>query len=283
MEHVTTIAEARARLDEARRSGYEVGLVATMGFLHEGHLSLIERSVADNDFTLVTIFVNPLQFAPEEDLDAYPRDLPADLGLCERAGVDLVLAPGAHEMYPEPPLTKVTVALVTETMEGERRPTHFAGVATIVSKLFNIAGPCRAYFGEKDYQQLVVIRRMVEDLSFPVEVVGCPIVRESNGLAMSSRNTYLSSDQRDAAAVLNRSLEAAVAAVESGERDPRALRALIAGMIADTALVSEPDYIEIVDADTLTPLEELRGEVRILLAARVGKPRLLDNMGVSVH
>jgi pantoate--beta-alanine ligase len=281
MELVSTIAEARARLDAARMASRSVGLVPTMGYLHSGHMSLVERSVSDNDFTFVTIFVNPLQFAASEDLSTYPRDLDSDLAQCRAAGVDLVLAPGVDEMYPEEPLTKVTVAQISTAMEGAKRPSHFAGVATVVSKLFNISGPCRAYFGEKDYQQLAVIRRMVRDLSIPVDVVGCPIVREDNGLAMSSRNSYLSSEEREAASVLNRSLRAAVTAIEGGQRDVEAIRSMISGMITDTELVNPPDYVEIVDAESLEPLGVIEGTVRIILAVRVGKPRLLDNVGVS--
>lgn len=282
-EIVTTIAEARDRLHAARMAGQTVGLVPTMGFLHDGHRSLMVRSVDENDFTMVTIFVNPTQFAPDEDLDAYPRDLPADTALCASAGVDLILAPDADEMYPIwPILTTVTVDDLSQRMEGAQRPTHFAGVATVVAKLFNIAGPCSAYFGEKDFQQLAVIRRMVIDLSIPVAIVGCPIIREPNGLARSSRNTYLSDEEREAAGVLNRSLRAAVDAIEAGERDPAAVHALISDMIAEEPLVSAPDYIAIVDAATLEPLTELTGEIRIILAAQTGKPRLLDNIGAIV-
>lgn len=282
-EVVTTIAEARERLDAARHAGKRVGLVPTMGFLHDGHRSLMVRSVEENDFTMATIFVNPTQFAPDEDLESYPRDLPADTELCGSAGVDLILAPDTDEMYVEwPILTTVTVSELSTRMEGAERPTHFAGVATVVAKLFNIAGPCSAYFGEKDFQQLAVIRRMVVDLSFPVRVVGCPIIREENGLARSSRNTYLSDAEREAAGVLNRSLRAAVDAIDAGERDPSAVRSLIADMIAVEPLVSEPDYIDIVDAATLEPLETLAGEVRIILAAQTGRPRLLDNIGATV-
>jgi pantoate--beta-alanine ligase len=280
---VTTISEARALLDAARRQGRSVGLVPTMGYLHAGHRSLIDRSVADNDVTMVTIFVNPLQFAANEDLATYPRDLDADLALCAQADVSIVLAPTVKEMYPLEPITTVQVAQLSQHMEGATRPTHFAGVATVVSKLFNIAGPCRAYFGEKDYQQLAIIRRMVIDLSFPVEVIGCPIIREENGVAMSSRNAYLSPEERSAAAVLHRSLRAAVRAIEQGQRDPEVVRALVLAMIGDAELVSEPDYVEIVDAASLEPLDVIGGDVRIILAARVGKPRLLDNIGVSVR
>jgi len=280
---VHTIAEARAELDAVRSAGGTVGLVPTMGSLHDGHKSLMVQSVADNDATLVTIFVNPLQFAPDEDLDAYPRSLDADVALCESAGVAVVLAPTVEEVYPlQPVVTTVTVGGVSEPLEGESRPTHFAGVATVVSKLFNIGGVCRAYFGEKDWQQLAVIRRMVIDLSFPVEVIGCPIIREPNGLAMSSRNIYLTDAEREAAGVLNRALQAGVDAIEAGERDPAAVQALIRELIAAEPLVGDPDYVAVVDAASLQPIDPLTGEIRLLLTSQVGKARLIDNHGVTI-
>ena len=282
MEVTTTIEQTWQLLDAARAEGKTVGLVPTMGFLHAGHASQIRASAADNDVTLTTIFVNPLQFGADEDLDDYPRDLKRDLEICSEAGATVVLTPSVSEMYPQPVVTTVTVDELSEAMEGAERPTHFAGVATVVSKLFHIGGRCRAYFGEKDFQQLAIVRRMAADLSFPVEVVGCPIVREENGLAMSSRNTYLSAEQFAAAGVLNRSLRSAVALAEAGERDAATVRSHIAEMIATEPLVSEPDYIAIVDAATLAPLTELAGEVRIILAAQVGRPRLLDNIGFSL-
>ena len=199
MKVATTIAETRWALDEVRREGGTVGLVPTMGYLHAGHLSLMTAARAETDFVIATIFVNPLQFAPGEDLDSYPRDPEGDRAKAEDAGVDLLFCPEHHEMYPEPVLTTVSVGGLSRSMEGASRPTHFAGVATVVAKLFAIAGPCRAYFGEKDFQQLAVVRRMAADLSFPVEVVGCPIVREPDGLALSSRNAYLTPEERDAA------------------------------------------------------------------------------------
>jgi pantoate--beta-alanine ligase len=257
-------------------------MVPTMGFLHDGHASLIRAAAADCDVVLTTIFVNPLQFAADEDLSDYPRDLDRDLATCEAAGATIVLAPSIDEMYPQPIVTTVTVDELSRGMEGAERPTHFAGVATVVAKLFHIGGRCRAYFGEKDYQQLAIVRRMAADLSFPVEVIGCPIVREGNGLAMSSRNTYLSPEEFDAAAVLQRSLRSAVALAESGERDAAAVRRHIVDMIAVEPLVAEPDYVAIVDAATLEPLDRLSGDVRIILAAQVGRPRLLDNIGVSL-
>ena len=282
MQVTKTIAETWDLLDAARAAGKSVGLVPTMGFLHAGHASLITKSAADNDVTLTTIFVNPLQFAANEDLSDYPRDIDRDLVLCEAAGASIVLTPSLEEMYPEPIITTVRVEHLGDTMEGAQRPTHFEGMTTVVAKLFHIGGRCRAYFGEKDFQQLAIVRRMVSDLSFPVQIVGCPIVREENGLAMSSRNSYLSPEQFQAAGVLNRSLRSAVALVESGELDGDTVRTHITDMIATEPLVSAPDYVAIVDAHSLEPLDTLAGEVRIILAAQVGRPRLLDNIGVIV-
>jgi len=282
MQVTTTITETWDLLDAARAQGKSIGLVPTMGFLHAGHASLIKASAAENDVTLTTIFVNPLQFAENEDLSDYPRDLDGDLKLCEEAGATIVLTPSVDEMYPQPISTTVAVSELGQSMEGAQRPTHFDGVTTVVSKLFNIGGRCRAYFGEKDYQQLAIVRRMASDLSFPVEIVGCPIVREDNGLAMSSRNTYLSPEQFEAAGVLNRSLRSAVELAESGERSADVVRTHILDMIATEPLVSAPDYVAIVDAHSLEPLDQLSGQVRIILAAQVGRPRLLDNIGVTL-
>ncbi|MBI2705774.1 MAG: pantoate--beta-alanine ligase [Actinobacteria bacterium] len=284
MDVVDTIVAFRSRLDDARHHGRHVGLVPTMGYLHEGHVSHMRRSATENDLTAVTIFVNPLQFGANEDLASYPRDLGRDAKLCEGAGVDLIFAPPVEEMYPEPMLTTVSVDEVSQRMEGRARPTHFAGVATVVSKLFNIAGPCRAYFGEKDYQQLAVVRKLARDLSFPVEVIGGPTVRELDGLAMSSRNVYLTGDERAAAPVLHRALQAGVASILSGERSAAAVAELVAGIIAAEPL-AELDYAEVVDADTLAPLDRLHTgqEVRLLAAAQLGRPRLLDNLGVRVR
>jgi pantoate--beta-alanine ligase len=282
MEVLTTIAETRARLDAARAAGRSVGLVPTMGFLHAGHRSLMDRSVAARDLTVVTIFVNPLQFGANEDLATYPRDLDRDLAMCTDAGVDVVLHPSDEEMYPlgTPTLTSVSVAEVSAPMEGASRPTHFAGVATVVAKLFNIAGRCQAFFGEKDWQQLAVIRRMAADLSFPVEVVGCPTVREPDGLALSSRNAYLTAEERAAAPVVHWALVAGAAAIAAGERSPAQVRDLVADLIR-----AEPradlDYAEVVDAATLQPVDPLSGEVRLLAATRFGRARLIDNEGAT--
>ena len=281
MKVVTTVAALRAELDAARHAGGRVGLVPTMGYLHDGHVSLMDAAVADNDLTATTIFVNPLQFAPTEDLAAYPLDLAGDTARCEAAGVGVLFTPSVEEMYPVPIQTTVTVSGITATMEGASRPTHFAGVATVVAKLFALAGPCRAYFGEKDFQQLAVIRTMARDLSFPVEVVGCPTVREPDGLAMSSRNAYLTPDERAAAPVLHRALQAGADAVRSGERDHAVVRELVAGMI-DAEPLAELDYADVVDDGTLEVVTPLAGEVRMLAAAKFGRARLLDNVGVTI-
>jgi pantoate--beta-alanine ligase len=277
-----TIGSFRAAL---RSSAGRVGFVPTMGYLHDGHRSLMDAARADarNDLVAASIFVNPLQFGPAEDLDAYPRDLDRDLAVCAAAGVDLVFHPSVEEMYPSgtPTLTTVSVAGISAPMEGASRPTHFAGVATVVAKLFAIVGPCRAYFGEKDWQQLAVITRMAADLSFPVDVVGCPIVRDPDGLAMSSRNSYLTDAQRAAAPSLHRALRAGVAAIEAGERDPYRVRAAMAAVL-DPVPEAQVDYLEVVDASTLEPVEPLRGELRLLGAVRFGRARLLDNTGVTV-
>ncbi len=277
---VSTIAEARTRLDAARASGRRVGMVPTMGYLHAGHRSLMDRAVSDCDVCFVTIFVNPLQFAAGEDLEAYPRDLDRDLAMCEQAGIDFVLHPTVEEMYPfgVPTLTSVSVAQISEPLEGRSRPTHFAGVATVVAKLFAIAGPCRAYFGEKDWQQLAVVRRMAVDLSFPVEVVGCPTVREPDGLAMSSRNAYLAAEERVAAPVVHRALQAGAALIAGGESSAAAVRAVMATVLA-TEPLGQPDYAEVVAAGTLAEVDPLAGELRLLAAVRFGRARLIDNVG----
>ncbi len=281
MRVTTTIGETRDVLDAVRREGATVGFVPTMGYLHDGHVSLMARARAECDVVAASIFVNPLQFAAGEDLSTYPRDLPADSARSEAAGVDLLFTPSVGEMYPRPAATSVVVPELAATMEGASRPTHFAGVSTVVAKLFNIAGPCRAYFGEKDFQQLAIVRRMAGDLSFAVEVVGCPIVREPDGLALSSRNVYLSPDERAAAPVLHRALQAGVASIVAGERDPAAVRDLIAAIVSAEPL-AELDYAEVVDAATLARPDVLTGEIRLLTAARFGRPRLLDNLGLLV-
>jgi len=278
-----TKAEFREHLENVRALGRTVGLVPTMGALHEGHLSLLRAAAADCDVVALTIFVNPLQFGAGEDLSAYPRPLDRDLVLAEEAGADVVFTPSTDEMYPEPTLSTVHVDQLTLGMEGASRPTHFDGVTTVVTKLFNIAGPSRAYFGEKDFQQLAVVRRMAADLDQPVTVIGCPIVREADGLAMSSRNIYLSSSEREAATVISRALRAGAAMISAGESDPAVVEAHMASIIEAEPL-AELDYAVVVDPDSLlTPAELLSGtNVRLLMVAKVGSPRLLDNLGVDV-
>jgi pantoate--beta-alanine ligase len=283
MRHLQTIADLRAACEDVRARGGEVGLVPTMGALHEGHASLIRAARAATDLVVVTIFVNPLQFGAGEDLDRYPRDLEGDLALCEREGADVVFAPSAAEMYPAgPPATTVHVDGLTAPMCGAARPTHFDGVSTVVTKLFAIAGACRAFFGRKDAQQLAVVTRMAADLNLPVEVVGCPIVRESDGLALSSRNAYLEPDQRRAALVLHRALAAVVTAVTAGERDPGAVAAVITDTVATEPTV-ELEYADVRRLHDLAPCEApLAGEVLVAVAARVGATRLIDNLTCSV-
>jgi pantoate--beta-alanine ligase len=281
MRVVATKVELRAALAETRATGRSGGLVPTMGYLHDGHISHMLRSAGENDLTVVTIFVNPLQFGPTEDLATYPRDLDGDLAKAAEAGVGLVFTPTTDEMYPEPVRTTVSVDLGVGFMESAARPTHFDGVTTVVTKLFSLVGPCRAYFGEKDYQQLTVVRRMVRDLDLPIEVVAGPTVREPDGLAMSSRNAYLTPEQRAVAPTLHAALRAGATAIEAGERAAETVRALMADLVN-----AEPqfalDYAEVVDADTLDPLDDIApGEVRLLVAARLGVPRLLDNLGVT--
>ena len=279
MQVVTDPAEARCILDEVRCSGRSVGFVPTMGAFHEGHLSLIRRSVADNDFTAVSNFVNPLQFAPTEDFDRYPRDLPEDNRLCEAEGADLVFAPSDEEMFARPPLVSVHMGELATILEGAHREGHLIGVATIVAKLFSIVGPSRAYFGEKDWQQLTLVRRMAEDLSLPAEVVGCPIVREPDGLALSSRNRYLSEQERDAAGVLSRALQHGIEMIKAGESDPKAVAAAMEAMIEPVA--DKLGYATVVLADSLQVPDSLPGSepLRLLVAAHFGNARLIDNMG----
>ncbi|THD59663.1 pantoate--beta-alanine ligase [Phenylobacterium sp.] len=270
MKILKTIAEMRA----ARAGVGELGLVPTMGYLHEGHLSLAARARAENPTVAASIFVNPTQFGPNEDLARYPRDLPRDLSLLEAAGVDLVFTPEPAEMYPAGFDTVIEVRGVTDGLEGAVRPGHFAGVATVVAKLFNIVQPTRAYFGQKDAQQSVVIRKMVRDLDLPVQVVVAPTVRESDGLALSSRNSYLTPEQRAQATVLYRALSSAKARFDAGERDAETLRhAMREALTGFTA-----DYVSVADAETLQELDRLDGPAIASLAVRLGSTRLIDNL-----
>ena len=281
MKTIPTIWELRRELDDARAEGQTVGFVPTMGYLHDGHVSLMREARAETHLVVASIFVNPLQFGPGEDLEAYPRDLERDTALAEAAGVDVLFVPDGAEMYPTPVLTTVSVAGVSEPLEGKARPTHFAGVATVVAKLFAIVGPCRAYFGAKDFQQVAVVRRMARDLSFPVEVVACPTLREHDGLAMSSRNVYLTPAEREAAPVIYTALRAGAAAIGAGERDPAAVRGLMSGIIEAEPLAGL-DYAEVVDADSFLVPDPLAGNLRLLAAVRFGRARLIDNVGVTV-
>jgi pantoate--beta-alanine ligase len=276
-----TIAGLRGHLDEARAHGASVGFVPTMGFLHAGHASLMRAARAHHDVVVTSIFVNPLQFGPSEDLDAYPRDLTGDTALAEANGVDVLFAPTTAEMYQDRVLTTVSVGEVAAPLEGHARPTHFDGVATVVTKLFSIVGACSAYFGEKDFQQLAVVRRMVLDLSIPVEVVGCPTVREADGLAMSSRNAYLTPAERAAAPAVHQALQAGLAAIAAGTTDPAEVRAAMRARLEAEPL-AELDYAEVVDAATFQVPDPLHGTLRLLVAARFGRARLIDNVGASV-
>ena len=281
METVTTISALRQRLGPHRRASRDIGFVPTMGYLHQGHMSLVERSRAENDVTVVSIFVNPLQFGKNEDLARYPRDLPRDSMMLELAGVDFLFAPRVEDMYPRPMETVVDVPKLGSELEGEARPGHFAGVATVVTKLLNIVQPHAAYFGEKDYQQVAVIRRMVEDLALPVRVVPVPTVREADGLAMSSRNVYLTAEQRAAAPVLYRALRAAEQMVAAGERDAAKVRDAMVAMIQAEPLAAI-DYVSLSDNRTLAPADRLAGEVLASMAVRFGTTRLLDNRVLRV-
>jgi pantoate--beta-alanine ligase len=260
-----------------RESGGSWGLVPTMGFLHTGHLSLVQRARAENEHVAVSIFVNPTQFGPTEDLAAYPRDLARDLSLLKAGGADLVWAPPVEEVYPSGFQTYVTVEEVTRPLEGAARPVHFRGVATVVAKLFNVFQPDRAYFGQKDAQQAVVIRQMARDLDFPLEIVICPIVREADGLALSSRNVYLTPEQRAAAPVLYQSLCAAREAWLTGERNGEALRRVMLGVLGAEPL-ARPDYVSAADPRTLVELGDAASGVLLSMAVRMGRARLIDNM-----
>lgn len=283
MQVLSTKAEFREHLETVRALGRSVGLVPTMGALHDGHLSLVRAAASECDVVALTIFVNPLQFAASEDLSSYPRPIEHDLEVAEQAGADVVFTPTTEEMYPGPTLSTVRVDELTSGLEGASRPAHFDGVTTVVAKLFNIAGACRAYLGEKDFQQLTVVRRMVADLDHPVIVVGCPIVREPDGLAMSSRNVYLSSDERAAATVVHRALRAGAALIDAGEADPRVVETHMASVIEAEPL-AELDYAVVADPDSLRTPEVLTSgmTVRLLLVAKIGTPRLLDNLAVVV-
>lgn len=272
---VKTVAEIRELVKAQKRAGKSVGLVPTMGFLHEGHKSLIDRAVKENDFVVVSDFVNPTQFGPNEDFESYPRDINKDAELCQKAGADVIFNPEPEEMY-QNQLTGVTMSEITKHLCGASRPTHFNGVCQVVAKLFNIVTPDRAYFGEKDAQQLMVIKKMVADLNFDIEIVGCPIIREDDGLAKSSRNTYLNAEERQAALCLSKSLKKARKLIEDGETNADVIRKAIREEIEKEPL-SRIDYVEVVDLNTLAPTDKISGGILTAIAVYIGKTRLIDN------
>ncbi len=279
MEVVSTIDEARGAVRAAQRSGMIVGLVPTMGALHEGHLSLVRAAKARCGWVMVTIFVNPTQFGPNEDFKAYPRSLEDDLAVCRSSGVDAVFVPSVEVMYGAVAKTTVHVNGLTDGLCGPHRPGHFDGVATVVAKLFQIAPADVAFFGEKDYQQLMVIRQMVADLNFDIEIVGCPTLREPDGLAMSSRNAYLSRSERAQAVAISRALFQARDTVAAGVTDPRKIVEKAQNTLVDAGITTI-DYVEAVNAETLQPLETIDRTARLCIAARVGRTRLIDNIAL---
>lgn len=275
-----SIKETREQVKEWKKQGLRVGFVPTMGYLHEGHQSLMEAAKKENDKVAVSIFVNPIQFGPNEDFASYPRNLEKDAALCERVGVDLIFHPEASEMYDEDFCTYVDMDGLTKELCGKSRPTHFRGVQTVVSKLFHIIPADSAYFGQKDAQQLAVIRKMVRDMSMDIEIIGCPIIREEDGLAKSSRNTYLNEEERRAALVLSRSLAEGRKLIQDGERNAGRVKTCIMEALKKEAL-ARPDYVEIVDFADITPIEDIsaakNGEVLCAIAVYIGKTRLIDN------
>jgi len=273
---VKEIKELRSLIKSWKREGLSVGFVPTMGALHEGHESLIKKAVFENDKVVVSVFVNPTQFGPNEDYDSYPRDIDKDLAICMSAGGDVVFNPEPKEMYFNNKSTSVSVSNLTSVLCGAKRPGHFDGVCLVVSKLLNIVTPDKAYFGEKDAQQVAVLKRMVRDLNIDVEIVACPIIREEDGLAKSSRNTYLSNEERKAALVLSRSLEVAKDLLNKGERDAIKLKKIIKEEISKEQL-SKIDYVEIVDSDTLENVGIIEKNILIPIAVYIGKTRLIDN------
>lgn len=282
MKVVHTIKEVREIVKEWKKEGLSVGFVPTMGYLHEGHKSLILKSVSQNDRTVVSDFVNPTQFGPTEDLARYPRDLKRDSELVESAGADLLFNPEPSEMYPPHFTTTVNTTEVTEHLCGARRPVHFGGVCQVLTKLFNIVTPNRAYFGQKDAQQLAVVRRFVRDLNFDIEIIGCPIVREDDGLAKSSRNTYLSPEERKAAVILYKSLKAGKALIEAGERSSKKVIDEITKVL-NTEPLAKVDYVSVVDNINIQPIDTIKGEVLVAIAVYIGTTREIDNFIIEVN
>ncbi|MEY8334823.1 pantoate--beta-alanine ligase [Lachnospiraceae bacterium 47-T17] len=280
MRIAKTIEEVRTLVKGWKAEGLSVGLVPTMGYLHEGHGSLIARARKENERVVVSIFVNPMQFGPGEDLESYPRDLEKDSAYCESLGADLIFHPEPEEMYTEGFCSYVDMSVLTEELCGLSRPVHFRGVCTVVNKLFNIVQPDRAYFGQKDAQQLAVIRRMVEDLNMDLEIVGCPIVREEDGLAKSSRNTYLSKEEREAARVLSRAVRLGEELVAAGERDAKKLVSEMAAVIEQEPL-ARIDYVKAVDGLSMQQIETVKLPMLVALAVFIGKTRLIDNFMIE--
>ena len=276
MKIVKTVDEVRAQVKEWRKAGLSVGLVPTMGYLHEGHQSLIKKSVEQNDRTVVSVFVNPMQFGPTEDLESYPRDLEADAKLVESTGGDLIFNPEPEEMYKDGFCSFVNMTGLPDALCGLTRPVHFKGVCTVVNKLFNIVKPDRAYFGEKDAQQLAIIMRMVKDLNMDIEIVGCPIIREADGLAKSSRNIYLTPEERQAAVILSKSVALGKKMVAEGEKDAKKIVTAMKELINSEPLATI-DYVEMVDMDTMKAIDEVKGHVLCAMAVKFGKARLIDN------
>lgn len=276
MKIVTTIAEAKEQIKEWRSQGLSVGLVPSMGYLHEGHASLMKEAVKQMDKVAVSVFVNPTQFGPGEDYDSYPRDLDHDIAICEEQGVDLIFHPSVEEMYGKNYNTYVTMETLGDELCGKSRPIHFRGVCTVVTKLFNIITPDKAFFGQKDAQQLAIIKRMVKDLNMNLEVVGCPIIREDDGLAKSSRNTYLSLEERQAALILSKTIFMGQEMVKNGERDVKTLLDAMKANI-ETEPLAKIDYVEVVDGETMQKVEKIEESVLVAMAVYIGSTRLIDN------
>ena len=276
MKIVNTINEVREAVKAWHKQGLTVGLVPTMGYLHEGHASLIARASKENDRVVVSDFVNPIQFAPNEDLASYPRDIDRDAKVCEENGADIIFHPTPEEMYHKDFSTFVDITGPSEELCGKSRPIHFRGVCTVVSKLFLIASPDRAYFGQKDAQQLAVIKRMVRDLNFDIEIVGCPIIREADGLAKSSRNTYLSPEERKAAVILHKALEKGKELVLDGEKSAKAVIDTVTQIINSEPL-AKIDYVQVVDFPNIKVVEDINGDILTAVAVYIGKTRLIDN------
>ncbi len=273
---VHTINEVREQVKQWRMQGLSIGLVPTMGYLHEGHQSLIKRAVKENDKVVVSVFVNPMQFAPTEDLETYPRDLEADARLCDATGADLIFNPEPEEMYKKGFCSFVDMNGPTDELCGRSRPIHFRGVCTVVNKLFNIVMPDKAYFGQKDAQQLAVIKRMVTDLNIPIEIIGCPIIREADGLAKSSRNTYLNEEERKAALILSKTIFMGQELVKNGMKDARKLVDLMKENI-ETEPLAKIDYVEVVDFNDISIKDEISDNTLVAMAVYIGKTRLIDN------